>query len=201
MIKNIIFDIGGVLVDFNPIKTLRDMGLDENEVQEIAKHTALSSLWKELDRGIINREIVMNNMKNTLPEKFQDDADRFFHQEIMKTVTSFDYSANWLKSLKERGYKLFLLTNYPDWMFDYHFEYTFTFAPYVDGKVVSGKVKQIKPDAEIYQIILQKYHLVPEECVFIDDRPENIHAAEKQNIKGIIFTNYEEVFKKLEELL
>lgn len=120
MIKNIIFDIGGVLVAFDPIKTLREMGLPEDEVMEIARHTSLSPLWTEFDRGVIDREKVMEQMKEGLSTSYQVDADRFFHEEIMKTVTSFDYSADWVKSLKERGYKVFLLTNYPDWMFDYH---------------------------------------------------------------------------------
>lgn len=201
MIKNIIFDIGGVLVAFDPIKTLREMGLPEDEVMEIARHTSLSPLWTEFDRRVIDREKVMEQMKEGLSTSYQVDADRFFHEEIMKTVTSFDYSADWVKSLKERGYNIYLLTNYPDWMFDYHFEHTFTFAPFVDGQLVSGKEKIIKPNAEIYQAILAKYNLNAEECVFIDDRPENVEAAQKQGINGIIFTNYGEVTNKLNNLL
>lgn len=201
MIKNIIFDIGGVLVEFNPIKTLRDMGLPEEEVLEIAKHTALSPLWTEFDRGVLDREKVMEMMKEGLSPSCKADADRFFHQEIMKTVTSFDYAADWVKNLKARGYKVYLLTNYPDWMFDYHFEHTFTFAPFVDGQLVSGKEKMIKPDVEIYQAILAKYNLQAQECVFIDDRKENVEAAIAQGIKGIQFTNYDEVRAKLEEIL
>ncbi len=201
MIKNIIFDIGGVLVDFDPAKTLREMGLPEEEVQVIAQHTAFNPFWIEFDRGVMDKEDVIKKMKEGLPENYRAAADRFFHQEIMKTVTSFNYSAGWVKSLKERGLKIYLLTNYASWMFDYHFENTFTFAPYVDGQVVSGKEKVVKPDPKIYQIILSRYNLNPEESVFIDDRLENVEAAQKEKIHGIHFTNYDEVVRKLEELL
>jgi len=168
---------------------------------EISKHTFLSPLWTEFDRGVIDKEKVMEQMKEGLSPSYKADADRFFHQEIMKTVTSFDYAADWVKSLKIRGYKVYLLTNYPDWMFDYHFEHTFTFAPLVDGQLVSAKEKIIKPDAEIYQAILAKYNLNADECVFIDDRKENVEAAIAQGIKGIQFTNYDEVTGKLDALL
>ena len=130
-----------------------------------------------------------------------NNADRFFHQEIMKTVTSFDYSADWLKGLKERGYNIYLLTNYPEWLFETHWKKGFTFVPYVDGKVVSGKVKLIKPDHAIYETIIKKYSLNPAESVFIDDVKENVQAAKETGLNAIQFTNINDVKNQLEKLL
>lgn len=197
MIKNIIFDIGGVLVDFNPLKILREMGLEETEVQSIAKSTVLGPHWKELDRGVMQKNDVYELMLKDTEDKYKADAKCFLENEVLKTVTSFDYSADWCKSLKAKGFKIYLLTNYPEWMFDYHWENVFTFSKYIDGEVVSGKVKLIKPDSKIYTTLLQKYNLNAGECVFIDDRQENVEAAEKSGIKGIHFESYEQVLKSL----
>ncbi|MCI5520403.1 MAG: HAD family phosphatase [Treponema sp.] len=201
MIKNIIFDIGGVLVEFSPEKILRKMGLPETEVLEIAKTTSLGPHWKELDRGVMSKEEVFELMLSETKEEYKADARRFLYDEVLSTVKSFDYSEEWLRELKSRGYNIYLLTNYPDWMFDYHWTNTFTFTKSVDGKVVSAVVKQIKPDEEIYTTLLKKYNLIPEESVFIDDKAENIQTAKALKINGIQFTNIKDVKNKLNSLL
>lgn len=201
MIKNIIFDIGGVLVEFSPENILRKMGLPETEVLEIAKTTSLGPHWKELDRGVMSKEEVFELMLSETKEEYKADARRFLYDEVLSTVKSFDYSEEWLRELKSRGYNIYLLTNYPDWMFDYHWTNTFTFTKSVDGKVVSAVVKQIKPDEEIYTTLLKKYNLIPEESVFIDDKAENIQTAKALKINGIQFTNINDVKNKLNPLL
>ena len=201
MIKNVIFDIGGVLVSFEPDRVFREMGLPEKEVQILYQHTAKSPYWKELDRGVLPKEEVFQTMVNTMPQTYRKDAMEFFTKRIPEAVTSFDYSADWLKGLKERAYNIYLLTNYPEWLFETHWKEGFTFTPYVDGKVVSGKVKQIKPDHEIYQTLIKKYSLNPAESVFIDDVKENVQAAKECGLNAIRFTNIDEVKAKLEELL
>lgn len=201
MIKNVIFDIGGVLVNFDPERVFRNMGLPEEEIQILLKNTALSSLWTELDRGIIDKDTVFSEMRKNIPEIYHKDADRFFKEEVLKTVFPFDYSPDWMNGLKKRGYKIYLLTNYPEWMFDDHFKTTFNFSHLIDGKVVSGKVKKIKPDPEIYKCLLEKYSLTPDECVFIDDRLENVQGAIKMGIHGIQFTTYSDTVSSLESLL
>lgn len=201
MIKNIIFDIGGVLVSFEPDRVFREMGLPEEEVQILYQHTAKSPYWKELDRGVLPKEEVFQTMVNTMPQAYRKNAMEFFTKRIPEAVTSFDYSADWLKGLKERGYNIYLLTNYPEWLFETHWKKGFTFVPYVDGKVVSGKVKLIKPDHAIYETIIKKYSLNPAESVFIDDVKENVQAAKETGLNAIQFTNINDVKNQLEKLL
>ncbi len=201
MVKNIIFDIGSVLVSFDPVKVLKAMKVPVKAIEEVIKHTVLGPLWKELDRGLIEKTKVFDSMIQDVPVEYQDYARDFLYNHSYETVESYDYSKEWLKSLKQRGYNIYLLTNYPDWLFDEHYKKTFTFTDYVDGEVVSGKVKLIKPDPAIYKAILQKYSLRAEECVFIDDRIENVEAACKLGIKGIHFTNINEVKNKLNDVL
>ena len=71
----------------------------------------------------------------------------------------------------------------------------------MDGRVISFEVFQLKPDPEIYETLLKKYALDPAECVFIDDRAENIETARKLGMKGIVFTDYETGRKELEGYL
>ncbi len=204
MIKNIIFDIGGVLAAFDPIKILREMGLEEDEVQLIAEKTLLGPWWIELDRGVIDKEEVFSRMLSDLAlvsEKSVPVATKFLHEQIVKTVTSYDYSASLLRELKSKGYKIYLLTNYPSWLFDYHWKNTFSFTESVDGAFVSGKEKMIKPDDEIYQGILSRFSLKAEECVFLDDRIENIQGAQRNGIQGIHFVDFNSAKKALDQLL
>lgn len=201
MIKNIIFDIGCVLVDFNPGRVLTEMGLPPEEVQIIQTNTVLGPHWKELDRGVMPKEEVFELMIKDVPVPYQSDARNFLYNHTLETVTCFDYSEAWVKGLKEKGYKVYLLTNYPQWMFEPHFKNLFTFAPYVDGYVVSAVEKLIKPDHQIYKTLINRFNLKPEESVFIDDRLENVQGAVETGLKGIQFTTKEETFKNLDALL
>lgn len=201
MIKNIIFDLGGVLVDWNPEGALRRMGLPEDEVKEIAKNTTFSPEWNEIDRGAIEKEKLFDVMLARIPEEYRKDAASFLNEGVFDAIHSFSYSADWLKSLKERGLSLYLLTNYSEWMFDYHYKNEFSFTDSIDGMVVSGKVKLLKPDRAIYEALMKKYGLKPEECVFFDDRAENVEGARKCGINGIVFTDFETARAKLNSCL
>lgn len=201
MIKNIIFDLGGVLVDWNPVDKLRRMGLPEDEVNIIAQNTAFSAEWNEIDKGAIEKEKLFDVMLARIPEEYRKDAASFLNEGVFDAIHSFSYSADWLKSLKERGLSLYLLTNYSEWMFDYHYKNEFSFTDSIDGMVVSGKVKLLKPDRAIYEALMKKYGLKPEECVFFDDRAENVEGARKCGINGIVFTDFETARAKLNSYL
>ncbi len=201
MIKNIIFDLGGVLVDWNPVDKLRRMGLPEEEVQEIAKNTTFSPEWNEVDRSAIAKEQLFAKMLSNVPEKYREDAASFLNEGVFDAIHSFSYSADWLKSLKKRGFSLYLLTNYSDWMFDYHYKNEFSFTDYVDGMVVSGREKLLKPESAIYECLLKRYGLKAEECVFLDDHAENVEGAKKCGLNGIVFTDFEKVKVELNSCL
>jgi len=161
MIKNIIFDIGNVLVRFQPDEAMREIGIEENKIAALAHAT----------------------------------------YENPFVVKAFDYAADWIKELKSRGYKVYLLSNYPKEYFELHTHSELSLVSLVDGKVISAMVGMIKPDAGIYQCLFDKYNLNPEECVFIDDRLENIEGGRKLGMEGIVFTDYETGKKKLERML
>ena len=188
-------------MDWNPVDKLRRMGLPEEEVQEIAKNTTFSPEWNEVDRSAIAKDLLFAKMLSNVPEKYREDAASFLNEGVFDAIHSFSYSADWLKSLKERGFSLYLLTNYSDWMFDYHYKNEFSFTDYVDGMVVSGREKLLKPESAIYECLLKRYGLKAEECVFLDDHAENVEGARKRGINGIVLTDFETARAKLNSCL
>jgi len=103
-------------------------------------------------------------------------------------------------ALKEKGYKIYLLSNYNEDFFRVHTQGA-SFLEDIDGKVVSYEIHKIKPEPEIYQYLLDKYKLQPEESVFFDDRPENTQTAEGLGMKTYTITSKEYLLHVLDEFL
>lgn len=200
MIKNVIFDIGGVLIRFMPAEAMRKLGIPEEKIEPLLKASIYCKWWQELDRGFFEEEEVLRYMQEDAPEYAQEIA-YFMENGKHEVVESFAYAADWLKNLQERGYHTYLLTNYPASYFELHSKEKFTFMPYVDGKIVSSYVEMIKPDPNIYRTLLDTYDLEEEECVFIDDRKENVEAAKKLGLHGIRFESFEQASAQLEKIL
>lgn len=199
-IKNIIFDIGGVLVDFVPADAFRKTGAKEEDIKRLLDATVDSNLWNELDKGIIPESEIIAQMVAGCEDK-EDEIRRFFDEGKEYVVEEFDYACNWLKSVKDEGFNVYLLSNYPESYFDLHERNKFQFIKHIDGKVVSAYEKCVKPDRKIYEILLERYNLVAEECIFIDDRIVNVEAAREIGIEAIQFTSYDDVCQKLRRIL
>ncbi len=199
MIKNIVFDVGMVLVDFKWRQVMADVGCTSKEIEVISAVMVNGPMWNELDRGVMEEEDVISGMVAQLPG-LEEKAWAFW-KNIHLTIEAFPYAENWVKGLQERGYHTYLLTNYPRSLYKNTAEQCFTFLPYIDDALVSSHEKMTKPDKEIYERLLEKFDLKAEETVFIDDRLANIRGAETVGMKGIHFTEFEEVNKKLEALL
>lgn len=198
MIKNIIFDIGNVLAAFRWKEFIEELGFTGGKAKALAEATTLSPLWKETDRGVMPLNDVIESMIAAHPEL--EEEIRLFFRDRRRLVMEYDYSVGWIKSLKERGYRIYLLSNYSEDHFKY-ISHTFGFFGLEDGRVISYQEKLLKPDLQIYKILLDRYSLKPEECVFLDDSADNAAGAEKAGIKGIVFKDYEQGSRMLEELL
>lgn len=200
MIKNVIFDIGNVLVDFRWRALMEDLKLPK-ETQAVFEKTVFGSRWwAELDHGIYEEAKIL--------EKFREDNREHLEEFNLvwdnrdKLVEPYAYSAEWIAKLKSCGLNVYLLSNYPRDVFTLHAECgCFPFLDKVDGKVVSGFVRMVKPNADIYEYLLKEYKLKESECVFIDDREENVDAAEDLGIKGIVFQNYDQACAELDKLI
>lgn len=200
MIKNVIFDVGMVLVDFRWRQLMDDLGLPGELRPVFAKTVFGSPWWNELDRGVCSGSEVL--------EKLRDDNRAHLREFDLiwenrdKLVEPYAYAVPWIEQLKSRGLSVYLLSNYPSDLFRLHTECgSFPFLDRIDGKVISGLVKMVKPDAEIYEHLLEEYSLKASECVFLDDRPENVETARTLGIEGIVFEDYGQASQALERLI
>ncbi len=198
MIRNIVFDIGEILLSYRWTYALEMSGLSPEEGNRVGKLIFDDPLWYELDAG----NIMLDEAKRLYKEKHPADAGSiaFFldHPEMMP----LDREAVWayLPKLKDAGYRLFVLSNYGKELFDMHVKR----APFwkdIEGGVVSYTVHVCKPDAQIYRILLEKYDLKPEECLFFDDREENVEGALKSGMESMCIKTEEELIAQLERLL
>lgn len=198
-IKNVIFDIGGVLVDFEwdkfVEKTLTNS--DEKTIFEVNEAIWNDGRWDKLDRGD-DPKIVIEDMINHANE--HEKEIRYIFENIGGCVAYRSTTIPWLKDLKNRGVKIFYLSNYSHFIMDANPK-VLDFLPLMDGGVFSCDVHLLKPEREIYACIAEKYKLIPDECVFIDDLPQNIRGAENFGFKGIVFKTLEQVKHDLNLIL
>ena len=198
MIKNVVFDVGLVLVEFNWQDYLDSFGFDEEKRERIAKATFQSSVWDERDRGLYDEETYVRQCQELAPEYAEDIAAVM--KDTPKTVRRMPYAETWTKYLKSQGYHLYILSNYSQFMLDQTRPGKMPFLKNMDGVIFSCEVQQIKPEADIYETLLSRFGLKPEESVFLDDRPENCEAARKLGIHAIEFHNLKQAAKELEKL-
>ena len=183
MYKNIIFDIGNVLLSFNPMKYLEEKGLEER-AEHIYKEIFLSKEWLSLDRGTVTEkeaiEIYISRNKD-----YEDDI-RLVFDGWYSILTPIEETVEILKLLKVNGYNLYYLSNFHHLAFEHILE-KYDFFKLFDGGVVSYKENLLKPEKEIYEVLMERYDLNPKESIFVDDTKVNIEMAENLNIKGIVF--------------
>lgn len=187
-IDTIIFDLGGVLVDWKPEYVYRKkFNGDEKKVQWFL-NTVCTPEWNiEQDGGRTIEEAVKIKIAE-FPQYeesiriFYDEWEYMFSGPIVENVELF-------KKLKASGnYKIYALTNWSAEKWNKALE-LFPFFNDFDGVIVSGQEKTRKPYSKIYNIILNRFHITPEKAIFIDDNYENVEASKKLNIHGIHYKN------------
>ena len=196
MIKNVIFDVGKVLVEWEPLVAMKKLGFDDATAKAVAAATTDSPEWDESDRSVGTDEEILAMLIGNAPE--YEKEIRTFWENISLPIYQYDYARAWIRELKSKGYGVYILSNYGRWTYQNTTE-ALSCLEDVDGAVFSYQVHQMKPEPEIYQTLLTKYGLKAEECVFLDDRQVNIDGAKAQGMEGIVFTSYEEAVERLKE--
>lgn len=196
--KNIIFDIGMVLIDFHWRTTMQKLGIPENVINTLDHNMINHPLWNHFDLDDIPESELIQKFKELSPE-CSEYIDLFMNN-LDDVIDMLPDADKWLRSLKDRGYHIYLLSNYPRRLFALHTP-RFHFLPYTDGRVVSYECHITKPDAGIYQHLCSKYNIIPEESIFLDDRQANLDAAEKLGFNTLLVTDPIAVRAELESLL
>ena len=174
-IKNIIFDFGGVLMDWNPRYYFKDYFNDNEKMEYFLEHIAQDEWNVEQDRGRSLAEGTEIQVKK-FPE-WEKEIRAFYDNWTVMLKSDVPQNVEVLRKLKNTDYHLFGLTNWSEETFPYALE-NYDFFQIFEGKiVVSGTEKLIKPDPKIWHVLLERYHIKAEESVFIDDNPKNIEMA------------------------
>lgn len=197
MIKNIVFDIGNVLVDFRLKEFLAEKGFDAPMIKRLLKASVMSPYWEQFERADITEEEAMRAFVSLDPE-IEEELNKAF-SNIQGMLTIREYAVPWIRSLKEAGFRVYYLSNYSKKAYD-ECQDSLAFMKYTDGGFLSFQQRMTKPDPQMYTRFLEHFRLVPQESVFIDDTEQNVAVAESMGFRGIVFRSYEDAIKRLKEL-
>lgn len=185
MVKNIIFDMGQVLIRWRPDMLLDQYALTAADRQMLMYELFQSVEWIQQDHGILTEDQVLEGVLPRLPEHLHAIASDLEHNWYRNYLWPIPGMAGLVKELKEAGYGIYLLSNANMALRSY-----FPNIPgseYFDGLMVSAEEKMVKPQKEIYERLYERFDLNPAECVFIDDNPANIEGSIYAGMPGIIF--------------
>jgi 2-haloacid dehalogenase len=197
-IKAIIFDLGGVLIDWNPNYVFDQMFDDENRKKHFFENICTPEWNEKQDAGRSLKEateelLVKHPEWKVYIEAYYGRWEEMLGGPIQETVEI-------LRKVKEMGrYKLYALTNWSAETFPVALE-RYEFLHWFDGRVVSGVEKMRKPFPEFYQLILDRFKLVPQETLFIDDSVRNVQGAAEVGIKTIAFQSPQQLKKAFVEM-
>lgn len=197
MIDTIVFDIGMVMVNFCWEKYLRSFRYPEKLHQSVADAMFLSSQWNEYDRGELTDQEMLESFINNQPECEKEIREVF--ENVGKTIEAYDYAVSWVKKLREKGYKVYYLSNFSKRTL-IQGEKEMKFHKEMDGGLFSFEIKKIKPEREIYQTFIEKFQIKPERAVFLDDNKKNLDGAKPFGFHTILFTSKEKAEKELHHL-
>ena len=182
MIQNIVFDLGNVLVKFDPAYFLKDYPDSEKEL--FYKEIFGSENWLKMDRGALSEQELINLVKSRLPLRYHSDAEKLIKWYTL--TLEIQGMEPLIRQLKKNGYSIYLLSNTSPAF--HRFCKQIAALKYFDGLLISADCGFLKPEKEIFRLFCQKFSLAPNECVFIDDMPVNIQGAIGEGFAGIVFT-------------
>ena len=195
MIKNIIFDMGNVLLDYNPQDYVKAFLHCEEDQDMVLTALFGGQEWLDLDHGLITERDALKKMLQKLPKRLHQEARALFYgwQNYTRPIEGVNLLAI---KLHRAGYRLYLLSNTGVRLHVY--AHRLPALQYFDGAVMSADVQQVKPEPQIYQILFDRYHLDPKECFFIDDCEQNLKTGKQFGMHVYLFDGDE---KKLESAL
>lgn len=199
-IKNIVFDMGNVLLEWNARKNIERVEPNLQRADILQQEIFTSGVWEKQDTADLTVDQAMELVKSRLDESYhvaiqQIFKDWYHHIEIYKDVQDFAIQ------LSQQGYAIYILSNTSDVYYAIEKAGLLPISQVLAGKVLSFEEKCMKPDPAIFQILFDRYQLSPAESVFIDDIAGNIQVAESLGMTGIQCQNSQQVVDDLQKLL
>lgn len=195
---NIVFDLGGVIFTWSGEKLIQEFSQSE-EIRNLIRTELLDHPdWDDLDRGILAySEIIKRASERT---NLTVTALTDFMNRVPKFLTPIPEMQSLLSRLKQKGHRLFCLSNMHEEVIQY-LDKAYDFWPVFEGRVISCYINMIKPEPAIYQYLLNKFNLNPEETIFTDDMPPNLNPASELGIHTILFQDPAQYQSELNKIL
>jgi HAD superfamily hydrolase (TIGR01509 family) len=188
MIKNVVFDAGGVLLEWDPPRVIAQMYPDAQVQARIREFIFEHPDWHEFDRGKITLESAPTHFSR-LSGRSPDEV-RALLRATAESLRPIDGTIRMLEKLAEAGINLYLLSNMPVSTFEI-LSKRHAFFSHFKQLVISGAILMLKPEAAIYKHLVEITGIVPAESVFIDDLTRNVVAARESGLHAIQFTSPE----------
>lgn len=184
--KNIVFDVGGVLLQKGTKQYLQE-NLTYKEDAEVVNNELFCSVERvRLDRGSMEKSKALACMLARIPERSRTEAEKLYNG-YMGSRKVIDGMPQLLQKLKNGGYKLYVLSNFSVDFQEVIDKNGLEFFKLFDGVFVSAFYGAVKPEREVYKIFLEKYGLQAKDCLFIDDKEENVEGAINAGMDGFVF--------------
>jgi len=201
MIKNVIFDCGKVLIQYDEVMIASHFTENGADAEILGKVGMARKYWDNFDRGVLAEPEYLSEVKKELPEHLHSAVEKLSEAWI-SLCPPIPGMEEIVCDLKNAGVKLYLLSNFNKRL--RHEQHYISALKYFDGLVISAEVQKVKPDRDVYEYLLSAHALNPKECIFVDDNPANIAAGESVGIKGYLFDGDAEklrAYLKAENLL
>ena len=191
MIKNIVLDVGGIFFDDSKKNIQKLLNKNCDNIYKIA----YGGGFKKCLLGEISVQEHINSLKNE--KDFNDISYILKKENLIKSYPLIKNNFEYIKGLRKRGYKLFLLTNITEDSYNYINE-LININETFDGGIYSYQEHLIKPDYDIYNLLINRFNLNKDETIFFDDKEKNVKAANEVGIKSYVFTSINDIESNLE---
>ena len=193
-IKNVIFDLGAVMFDWNPKGITENFTGDVELQKRIQSELYYHQDWMDFDCALITEEEATRRASERLEISLIDAQELF--EQTKDSLVLIPETFELLKKVKEKGLNAYCLSNISPELFNQVSERHDLFKLF-DGIVTSGEENVGKPDKQIFEILLNRYELEAKECLFIDDSDANTSAATKLGITAITFKGLDSCYKEI----
>jgi 2-haloacid dehalogenase len=185
-VQKFLFDLGNVFFDWNPERVLKPIFNDDERMNFFIKNISFPLLDTRCDAGI-TIEVAVNDAVKKFPD-FEKEIKLYYPNHRNMVGGFFQKTVDIFYKVKNLNYPCYILSNWSAETYE-GMEETYPFLKDFDGKIISGRDFLIKPDPAIYELAISRFDLVPQETLFIDDRLDNIQAAQNLNFQTIHLTD------------
>jgi len=185
MIRNVVFDMGNVLIHFKPERFIKRMGITDQQAGQLLIREVFGSVaWSLMDWGVMDEAACEREVLPRLPEALRAPARQLIHRWD-QPIMPMEGMAAFVRRCKEAGLGIYLLSNASGRLHDYWPD--IPGSPLFDGVVVSADHRCVKPMPQIFDYLLNRFGLAAPECLFIDDMPINVAGAMTVGMQGFLF--------------